>query len=167
LPTAEHGACRTDKRAAQIAAWRALNVFIASTTADVFIDARESLIDGYANGKPNKALTVQPVYRQYFRSELHEDETVAGDRTLEARQLRFAKLCALIAVNENIVAEGQLIYKDMVRLLYSGKFDLSQIPIITLATRSRTDVQSYWSASEPKAIAIHPWGKLFYLYRWR
>jgi hypothetical protein len=75
--------------------------------------------------------------------------------------LRFARLCALIAVNENIVAEGQLIYKDMVRLLYSGKFDLSQIPIITLATRSRTDVQSYWSASEPKAIAIHPWGKLF------
>jgi hypothetical protein len=106
-------------------------------------------------------LAVQPVYRQYFRSEHHEDETMAGDRTLEACQLRFAKLCALIAVNEDIMAEGQLIYRDMPRLLYSGQFDLSQIPIITLATRTRFDVQNYWAAPEPKAIAIHPWGTFF------
>jgi hypothetical protein len=139
----------------------ALNVIIASTTPDVFTDARESLIDRYEDGKPNKALAVQPVYRQYFRSEHHEQEAVAGDRTLEACQLRFAKPCALIAVNDAIVAEGQLIYKDMPRLAYSGQFDLSQIPIVTLATRSRADVQSYWGASEPKAIAIHPWGRLF------
>jgi hypothetical protein len=140
---------------------KSLNVIIASTIPDVFTDARESLIDRYLDGKPNKALAVQPVYRKYFRSELHEDQTVAGDRTLEACQLRFAKPCALIAVNEDIGAEGQLIYKDMPRLLYSGKFDLSLIPIITLATRNRADVQSYWGASEPKAIAIHPWGNLF------
>lgn len=86
---------------------------------------------------------------------------MAGDRTLEACQLRFAKLCALIAVNEDIMAEGQLIYRDMPRLLYSGQFDLSQIPIITLATRTRFDVQNYWAAPEPKAIAIHPWGTFF------
>jgi hypothetical protein len=100
--------CEFGKRAPRKSQFeKVLNVIIASTTPDVFTDARESLIGRYVDGKPNKALAVQPVYRQYFRSELHEDETVAGDRTLEACQLRFAKPCALIAVNEDIVAEGQ------------------------------------------------------------
>src|SRR5258708_1660895 len=75
--------------------------------------------------------------------------------------MRFAKECALVAVNDEIIAEGQLIYKDMPRLRYSGQFDLSQIPVINSATRYRADVQGYFGANKPKAIAIHPWGKLF------
>jgi hypothetical protein len=49
----------------------------------------------------------------------------------------------------------------MPRLHYAGKYDLSQIPIIRRITRQRPDVQNYDKAMEPKAIAIHPWGKLF------
>jgi hypothetical protein len=140
---------------------KALSIIIASTTPDVSQDGRESLIARYSDGKPNKGLAVQDVYRQYFQSELHEDQASAGDRTLEACQMRFAKTCALVAVNDEIVAEGQLVFKDMPRLRYSGKFDLSKIPVITQATRYRADVQGYFAASGPKAIAIHPWGKLF------
>lgn len=75
--------------------------------------------------------------------------------------MRFAKPCALLAVNGEIAAEGELISKDMPRLHYQGEFDLSQIPIIRLVTRNRLDVQTYFAAAKPKAIAIHPWGKIF------
>jgi len=80
---------------------------------------------------------------------------------LEACQLRYGKPCALLAVNEEIVAEGELTTKDMPRLHYAGKYDISQIPIIREITKRRTDVQNYEKAMEPKAIAIHPWGKVF------
>jgi hypothetical protein len=49
----------------------------------------------------------------------------------------------------------------MPRLHYKGEFDLSQIPIIRLITRNRVDVQNYFVAAKPKAMAIHPWGKIF------
>jgi hypothetical protein len=119
------------------------------------------LIRDYLAAKPNKGQAVQLDDGHYFRSVLHEDQAVAGDRTLEACQLRYEKPCALLAVNDEIASEGALIYKDMPRLHYKGEFDLSQIPIIRLVTRNRNDVQVYFVAAKPKAIAIHPWGKLF------
>jgi hypothetical protein len=97
----------------------------------------------------------------YFRSCEHEDSPDVGDRSLEACQLRYGKPCALLAVNEEIVAEGELKSKDMPRVHYAGKYDPSQIPIIRSITRKRTDVQVYDKAMEPKAMAIHPWGKVF------
>jgi hypothetical protein len=75
--------------------------------------------------------------------------------------LRFVKPCALLAVNDEIAAEGELVSRDMPRLRYEGKYDVSQIPVIRLVTRKRADVQNYDKAMEPKALAIHPWGKVF------
>ena len=49
----------------------------------------------------------------------------------------------------------------MPRLKYAGEFDLAQIPVIRQDTRNRADLQRYYSAKEPKAIAIHSWGELF------
>jgi len=111
--------------------------------------------------KLDKARAVELVGGNYLRSVDHEDFNVVGDRTLEACQLRYGKPCALLSVNDDIAAEGQLISKDMPRLHYSGEFDLSQIPIIRAITRARADVQGYYGAADPKAIAIHPWGFLF------
>jgi hypothetical protein len=75
--------------------------------------------------------------------------------------LRYGKPCALLAVNDEIPAEGEIRSKDMPRLHYSGEFDLAQIPVIRAVTGARADVQSYFGAAGPKAIAIHPWGFLF------
>ena len=140
---------------------KALSAVIASITPDASKSVRDSLIEGYENGKDNRAMAVQPTYRSYFSSELHEDEEMAGDRTLEACQLRFAVPCALIAINDEIVIEGQPTLRPMSRLLYAGSFDLSKIPVISQATRYRADVQKYLNTSGPKAIAIHPRGTLF------
>jgi hypothetical protein len=66
----------------------------------------------------------------------------------------------LLALNDEIAAEGELKTKDMPRLHYAGEFDLARIPIVRPATRARADMQSYFGAAGPKAIAIHPWGTL-------
>jgi hypothetical protein len=140
---------------------KALSLIMASSTPAVPASTREVVIRDYVQAKPNKGLAVQLVYGGYFRHPSNEDHTVAGDRTLESCQLRFAKPCALIAVNDEIASEGDLTSKDMPRLHYKGEFDLSQIPIIRLITRNRADIQGYYAAAMPKAIALHPWGRIF------
>ncbi|MBR0854641.1 hypothetical protein [Bradyrhizobium liaoningense] len=140
---------------------RAMASIIAASTPTVFGFVRDTLIKDYLACKPNKGQAVELVKASYFRSCEHEDASVTGDRSLEACQLRYGKPCALLAVNEEIVAEGELVSRDMPRLHYAGKYDLSQIPIIRRITRQRPEVQSYDKAMEPKAMAIHPWGKVF------
>jgi hypothetical protein len=139
---------------------RAMAAIIAAATP-ALSTSRDTLIKDYVACKSNKGQAVELVGASYFRSCEHEDASVTGDRSLEACQLRYGKPCALLAVNEEIVVEGELMSKDMPRLHYAGKYDLSQIPIIRRITRQRPDVQNYDKAMEPKAIAIHPWGKLF------
>jgi hypothetical protein len=140
---------------------KAMQVIMASATPRVSTLTRDRLIKDYLETKPNKGQAVQLVDGNYFRSALHEDQAVTGDRTLEACQLRYAKPCTLLAVNDEIAAEGELISKDMPRLHYAGKYDASLIPIVRLITKRRPDVQNYDRAMEPKAMAIHPWGKVF------
>jgi hypothetical protein len=140
---------------------KALGVIMSTATPQVSAALRERLIREYVDSKPNKGQAVQLVDGGYFRFVLNEDQATTGDRTLESCQLRFVKPCTLLAVNDEIAAEGELVSKDMPRLHYKGEFDLSQIPIIRLITRSRSDVQNYFAAATPKAIAIHPWGKIF------
>jgi hypothetical protein len=159
IPGIAFAALSTAERKSQFE--RVLGLVITSTTPNVPTDERKRVINAYIEGKPNKALAVQDVYRKYFSSVLHEDQDLVGDRTLEACQMRFARPCALIAINDEVATEGQLDHRDMPRLRYAGEFDLSQIPIIRQDTRNRADLQRYFGASEPKAIAIHPWGELF------
>ena len=140
---------------------KAMDAIMAAATPKVPDMLREKLIRDYVDAKPNKAQAVEPVGGGYFRSTAHEDYNVVGDITLESCQLRYGKPCALLAVNDDIATEGALISKDMPRLHYSGEFDLSQMPIIRAITRARADVQGYYGAAAPKAIAIHPWGFLF------
>jgi hypothetical protein len=159
LPGAALAGPTTAQRKSQFE--KALAVIMSTATPGIGNLSRDDLIRDYLEAKLNKGQAVQLVDGQYFRSALHEDQAVAGDRTLEACQLRYAKPCALLAVNDEIAAEGELISKDMPRLHYAGKYDVSQIPIIRLITRRRPEVQNYDHAMEPKAMAIHPWGKIF------
>jgi hypothetical protein len=140
---------------------RALGSIVAAATPQVPENVRDTLVRDYVNVKPNKGQAVQVAGGHYFRSAEHEDYAVTGDRTLEACQLRYEKPCALLAINDEITSEGELISKDMPRLHYAGEFDLAKIPIIRAVTRNRADVQGYFALGEPKAMTIHPWGFLF------
>jgi hypothetical protein len=140
---------------------KALAVIISTATPQVSAAVRERVIKDYVDAKLHKGLAVQLTDGQYFRHPINEDPIVAGDRTLESCQLRFSRPCALIAVDDEIAAEGELTSKDTPRLKYAGKYDVLQIPIIRSATRKRPEVQNYDKAMEPKAMAIHPWGRIF------
>jgi hypothetical protein len=140
---------------------KALNVILATVAPQMSVSWRERIIKEYEDAKANKGQAIELISGSAWRSVAHEDQAVAGDRTLEGCQLRYGKPCALIAVNEEIAADGGLISKDMPRLQYAGEFDLAKIPAVRLATRNRSDVQNYFAAAQPKAMAIHPWGKLF------
>jgi hypothetical protein len=115
---------------------KALNVILATVAPQMPIKTREKIIRDYEDAKANKGQAVELLSGNTWRSTDHEDQAATGDRALEGCQLRYGTPCALIAVNEEIVAEGELISKDMPRLHYAGEFDLAQIPIIRLVTRN-------------------------------
>jgi hypothetical protein len=140
---------------------KALGTIIAVLTPQKFSDQREQIIKDYLEAKINKGQAVEPANGEYWRSTIHEDEAVTGERTLEGCQLRYGKQCALIAVNDEIIYEGSLTTKDMPRLKYAGKFDVKQLPIVRSSVRNRADVRNYDYAMEPKAMAIQPWGLVF------
>jgi hypothetical protein len=140
---------------------KALGLIIAAATPQKASGQREKMIKDYMESRPNKGFSIEPISSEYWRSSIHDDHNVTGDRTLEGCQMRYGKPCALIAVNDDLAYEGELTTKDMVRLKYTGKFDTGQIPIIRSVTRKRADVQNYDLAMLPKAMVIHPWGKIF------
>jgi hypothetical protein len=90
---------------------KAISLIMTSATPTVSPFDRERLLREYMNGRRNKGQAVQLLIGRYYRSEFHEDVAVTGERTLEACQLRYAKPCALLAINEEIAAEGELILK--------------------------------------------------------
>ncbi len=137
-----------------------LSEIMTSATPDVAEQKRRDIISQYLEGKLHRAMAVQDSYRHYFISEGHDDVGSAAERTLEGCQLRFAKACAIVAVDDN-PSSDILVFKDMPHLSYSGEFDLSRIPAISAKLRSRKDIQNYFAAPAPKAMVIHPLGFVF------
>jgi hypothetical protein len=144
----------------QIELTKVLSEIMASATPDVTEQERRGVIARYFESKLHRGLAVQDAYRRYFMSEGHEDAASAAEKTLEGCQLRFEKPCAIVAVDDTPSLEV-LVFKEMPRLSYSGEFDLSKIPAVSASVRSRKDVQAYFAATGPKAMAIHPLGFLF------
>src|ERR1700722_4200254 len=140
---------------------KALNVILAAAAPGKSEKVREAIIRDYEDAKANKGQAIEPVSGNTWRSSDHEDKGVAGDRTLEGCQLRFGTPCSLIAVNEEVIADGVLVSKDMPKMHYSGTFDPQEIPIIRSAIKEHSKVQDYGKLTEPKAMAIHPWGRIF------
>src|SRR5581483_8668667 len=133
---------------------------IASATPDVPDRERHDIVAKYFESRLHKALAVQDSYRRYFVSEGDADGESAAERSLEGCQLRFAKACAIVAIDDNPSLDV-LVFKEMPRLSYSGEFDLSKIPAISEKIRSRKDIQGYFAAPAPKAMVIHPLGFAF------
>jgi hypothetical protein len=159
LPSSAIAALSSTERRSQFQ--KAINAIMAVATPQVQTAVREKVIKEYLDAAPNKAQAVHLSDGGYWRSTGHEDTSVAGERALEGCQLRHGKPCALLAINDEIAVDGELVTNDMSRLHYSGRYDFSQIPILRLSTQRRPDIQLYDKAMEPKAMAIHPWGKVF------
>ncbi|HLG85119.1 MAG TPA: hypothetical protein VKY22_29315 [Bradyrhizobium sp.] len=159
LPTAAIAGLLTAERKSQFD--KAVASIMAASMPSVASSVIDRVIKDYDDATPNKAQAVELAEEQFWRTTEQESVAAAGDRALEGCQLRYGKPCALVAINDEIVSEGSLTPKDMPRLHYAGKYDVSQIPIVRLSTRKWSEVQFYDKAMEPKAIAIHPRGRLF------
>jgi hypothetical protein len=141
---------------------KALNQIMSVVTPDLYFHKRETMVDEYEKAKVNKAIAVNVKKAEYWESTDQDSMSVTAERTLEGCQLRFGSPCKLLVVNDELApAAGPTAEQDMSRLQYSGGFDLNQLPIVKDEVRKRADVQSYLSASQPKAIALHPIGQMF------
>src|SRR5438067_957186 len=130
LPSAAIAALSSTERKSQFE--KAIIALMAAATPQMQSTAREKTIKDYLEAKPNKAQAVHLSNAGYWRSVGHEDTSAAGERALEGCQLRHGKPCALLAINDEIAVDGELVAKDMLRLHYSGPYDATQIPIIRL-----------------------------------
>ena len=147
--------------------------------ADIFRAALSSVTEDLAPAMPDKrrldqvglyyaetshkALAVHPP-ADSWRSSDWPNEAAAEQNTLEACQMRYGDPCILVAINDKVQdrsSSGYRLARPMPRVAYEGVFDAQQIPFVREATRQRQDVANYKRSSSPKAMAIHPWGRVF------
>ena len=124
---------------------------------------REQQVRQYLESNGHKALAVYPPSGSW-RTRGWDNALVAEECVLEACQVRFGGPCILLAVNDAVhvnVAEANGPRRSMPRVSHDGPFDPNQLPAASQEVRRRTDVAGYREALEPKAAAIHPWGRLF------
>jgi hypothetical protein len=120
---------------------------------------RKRDVQRYESESVHKALAVSPEAHATWWSSRWPTAVEAETGALEGCQLQYGKPCALIATDDKIVPESDILrVRDMPRAHYSGAFDLQQIPKARLELLKRTDVANYASAPKPKAAAFHPEG---------
>jgi hypothetical protein len=124
---------------------------------------RDAQLEGYLRSSAQKAIAAHPPANTW-RVSGWATPVLAEERSLEACQARWGEPCVLLAVNDAVQpvpADGNWLRRPMPRVAYDGPFDPQQIPAITANTRQRADVAGYRDKPGPKAVAFHPWGRLF------
>ena len=125
--------------------------------------ARTNIASSYVQERQHKALAVYPPSATWRFTNV-VTAAMAEERVLEGCQLRYGGPCMLVVVNDSLqsaAADGSLPRPDMPRLAYDGAFDVKQVPTIGEAIRQRADVAGYRQQQGPKAVALHPQGRLF------
>lgn len=124
---------------------------------------RQTQVGLYHASLTHKAIAVHPPSDSWRMSDW-PNEADAEQNTLEACQVRYGDPCILLAVNERIQerpSDGNWRRRSMKRVTYDGRFDVQQIPFLRDATRQRENVLGYGTSGSPKAVAVHPWGRIF------
>lgn len=124
---------------------------------------RDEQVRLYLASGAHKALAVAAPGASW-RVASQESAFIAQERVLEACQVRHGKPCVLVAVNDALAdnaVQARGLPRRMPRASYTGMFDAAQVPAVAQATRERADIVGYRAAPAPKAIAMHPWGRLF------
>ena len=125
--------------------------------------ARETLARDYEQARTAKALAVLAGRGTWYlegRANADEAETA----TLEGCQIFYGQPCALVASGDGVVPRvgtENWPARDMPRVRHAPGFDPAQIPAVTGAARGRADIVGYRGHAGPKAMALHPWGRVF------
>jgi len=145
------------------AAATTLNATLVKVAPALADTARTAIVAAYSQERQNRALAAFPPAATW-RTSNWASAAVAEERALEACQLRYGGPCVLVAINDTLQpapSDGNWPRRDMPRMAFDGEFDVAQLPIVNEAVRARLDVAGYRVQPAPKAVAIHPQGKLF------
>jgi class 3 adenylate cyclase len=120
--------------------------------------ARERVVATFAAGSRPRAFAVAPNAQQRAWTGDWPSRESAIEKVLEQCQISFNEPCALIAVDDQIVAtgaDGKFPTTDMPRPHYSGSFDPARIPGMRPALLNHPEVIGYAAVTGPKAVALH------------
>jgi hypothetical protein len=124
----------------------------------------EGTATGYAQMKANKAQAASREKNSTWRMSDRESAYAAEQATLEGCQVRYGAGCILVAVNDalaDLPVDSSWVSRSMSRVNYDGLFDPAQVPVLNPKMRSGPDVVNYAARTGFKAVAIHPWGRIF------
>ncbi len=125
-------------------------------------EMRENRVATYlAMNKAHKALAMTS--RGVWMFEDWRTAAVAEERTLEGCQVYAGEPCRLIAVDDRLakLVDGKPPVRDMPRVAYAGTFDPDLVPAVRAPQLLHPGVVGYATASGPKAMALHPDGRIF------
>jgi class 3 adenylate cyclase len=120
--------------------------------------AREKAVSDYVAGPHARAFAFAPKAQTRWWTGDWPSRDIAIEKLLERCQIALNEPCALLAVEEDLVApgpDGGFATKDMPRARYAGSFDPEQIPGMRASVAKRPEVTGYAAVSGPKAAALH------------
>lgn len=128
------------------------------------LEAQVRALQAYQESKQHRAIAISPKQQRSFRVAESPSAAAAEELALERCQLRNDEPCVLFAVNEAFRTPqqgGEWPRRDMERLRHEGPYRPDKVPAITAERRKEADIAGYGRAREPKAMAIHPLGRIF------
>ena len=131
--------------------------------ASVPANERDAVAKRYMDAPPIKALAMAPTKNVLWWRSKQPNMDAAELAALEGCQIYSNQPCVLIARGEDVVAppsNGQRPKREMPRVSYAGAFDIKQLPF-DLGGPASVEMAAYATATAPRALAIHPWGRGF------
>jgi hypothetical protein len=113
----------------------------------------------------HRAIAVEPGVGRTWRGGAFGSAEEAEQLVLERCQVRYRAACVLFAVDDDIrapVPGATWQTRDMPRVRDAGgAFDAERMPLLADVRRRMPGVAEYARAAAPKAIAVHPTGRVF------
>jgi hypothetical protein len=124
---------------------------------------RNNQIGRFMKAPAGRALAMTSVSHKSWFVQAGTD-AVAETMALEGCQIGNNEPCMLVARGSQVFPPDQSGFwpvRPMTRITYHGNFDPTQLPAVTPERRVQKDVVEYIDIIDPKAIALHPWGRVF------
>ena len=113
----------------------------------------------------HRAIAVAPDLGQTWRGGAFRSAEEAEQLVLERCQVRYRAACVLFAVDDDIrapVPGATWQPRDMPRVRDArGAFNAERMPLLADVRRRMPGLADYAQAASPKAIAVHPTGRVF------
>lgn len=124
---------------------------------------RTRTVDDYQKLEAPKVIALAPSRGTWTRARKDTDARVLTEETLEGCQMFYGQPCALLAVDDAILADasGNWRLQDMARVRYAGPFDPGRLPASRAAAKDR-GAERYQGAAGGKAVAVHPRGLYYF-----